>query len=74
MAKKETYFRIRISGEIKYYKTTKPVGPHVWINIDTWNVYLRRPKQIEVPQYKAYRTYLLVRPSEKAMNEADFVL
>jgi hypothetical protein len=74
MAKKETYFRIKVSGETKYYKTTKEVGEHIWVNVDTWNVYMRRPKQIEVPQYRAYKTYPMTRPSEKALNEAQFAV
>jgi hypothetical protein len=35
---------------------------------------MRRPKQIEVPQYRAYKTYPMTRPSEKALNEAQFAV
>ena len=74
MANRETYFRVRKQGKTLYFKTSKTVTEYVWINIDTGNVYLRRPKQIEVPQFQAYRTYVMTKPSERALNEADWVV
>lgn len=72
-AGKEKYFKIRVSSVFQYYKSTKVIGEHVWLNKETWNVSPRKPAKKDLENFQAYKVYLLLNPSEKALNEAKWV-